>query len=152
QAARTPAAAAIRFRGSVVTYAELDRRADRLAHRLCAQGIGPEVPVAIFLERSPEVPVALLGVLKAGGAFLPIDPTYPAERIAYVLADARVPLVLTQEHLLDRLPEEGRRRVLCLDRPWPEGGGAESAPESGAAPDHLAYIVYTSGSTGRPKG
>src|SRR5262249_34789103 len=115
-------------------------------------GVGPEVLVGLCLERTPELLVGLLGVLKAGGAYVPLDPDYPTERLAYMLGDSRAPVVVTQQALLNRLPEP-EARVVCLDR---DAGSlaAEPAddPKGGAGPDNLAYVIYTSGSTGRPKG
>ncbi len=152
QAARTPASVAVVFEDETLTYAELDARAGCLARRLRALGVGPETRVAVCLERSVEMVVALLGVLKAGAAYVPVDPEYPAERIAYMLEDARAAVLLTDEARLSELPLHGAR-VLCMD-------GAEeahsldgaSAPEAEAWPESLAYVIYTSGSTGRPKG
>ncbi|HEX8694770.1 MAG TPA: non-ribosomal peptide synthase/polyketide synthase, partial [Longimicrobium sp.] len=152
QAARTPDAVAVVFEGEALSYRELDRRANQLAHHLRRHGVGPEVRVGICAERSPELVVALLGVLKAGGAYVPVDPGNPAERIAYILRDSAVPVLLTQARHLDRLPPL-EARTLCLDAGWSEvAGEPESAPEAGVTPDHLAYVIYTSGSTGRPKG
>ncbi|HEX7239278.1 MAG TPA: amino acid adenylation domain-containing protein, partial [Longimicrobiaceae bacterium] len=146
QAARTPDALALVSGGERVTYAELDRRSDHLAHVLAARGVGPDVRVGICAERSPELVVGLLGILKAGGAYVPLDPGYPADRLAYMLADSAVPVLLAQERVLDRLPEFGGETVL-LDR-------EEGLPAPGVlvTPDHLCYVIYTSGSTGRPKG
>ncbi|HEX3529757.1 MAG TPA: non-ribosomal peptide synthase/polyketide synthase, partial [Thermoanaerobaculia bacterium] len=153
QARRAPDAPALRGAGGeVLSYRELNGRADRLARLLRRRGVGPEVRVALALERSPEAIIALLAVLKAGGAFVPLDPAYPAERLAAMLADSRAPLLLTREGLRDRLPRHGAE-TLCLDSldlaldPGPDPG-----PPAGHDPDHLAYVIYTSGSTGRPKG
>jgi amino acid adenylation domain-containing protein len=149
QAARTPEAIAVSFEGRDLTYAALDARSNQLAHRLRAMGVGPESLVAIALERSLDMVVALLGVLRAGGAYLPIDPGYPAARIAYMLEDARVRVLLTQESLRATLPASAE--VLCLD-------SADLSSERTDAPAvavdwaDLAYVIYTSGSTGRPKG
>ncbi|HEX8696157.1 MAG TPA: amino acid adenylation domain-containing protein, partial [Longimicrobium sp.] len=152
QAARTPAAVALVFAGGRLTYAELDARANQLAHHLRRHGVGPEVRVGVCAERSPELVIALLGVLKAGGAYVPVDPANPAERLAYMLEDSGVPVVLTLDRHLDRLPPLAAR-TLRLDTDWGEvAGEPESAPEVGVTPDHLAYVIYTSGSTGRPKG
>jgi amino acid adenylation domain-containing protein len=152
QAERTPDAPAVVHEGEPLTYAELNRRANRLAHHLQAQGVGPDSRVAICVERSPEMVVALLGVLKAGGAYVPLDPSYPAERLGYMLRDSAPVLVLTQERLLDRLPAHGAA-TLCLDRDRERiAGESERNPASGATPGSLAYVIYTSGSTGRPKG
>ncbi|HEX7239909.1 MAG TPA: amino acid adenylation domain-containing protein, partial [Longimicrobiaceae bacterium] len=151
QAARTPGAVALVFEGRVLTYGELDRGANGLAHRLAARGVGPEVKVGLFVERSLEMVVGLLAVLKAGGAYLVVDPEYPAERIAFMLADARVPVLLTQEPLLRRLPETGAEVVPLdgvLEAPLADG----RPPSAAVTPEHLAYVIYTSGSTGTPKG
>jgi amino acid adenylation domain-containing protein len=152
QAARTPDAVAVVFEGERVTYAELERRANRLARHLRGLGVGPETRVGVCLERSVEMVVALLGVLKAGGAYVPVDPGYPADRIAYMLADARVPVLLTTARLAEAVPEHGARVVRV------DADGAAIAAESPnpvlteVSPDGLAYVIYTSGSTGRPKG
>ncbi|HEX2091633.1 MAG TPA: amino acid adenylation domain-containing protein, partial [Longimicrobiaceae bacterium] len=133
-------------------YAELDRRANRLAHHLVGRGVGPEARVGICLERSPELVVALLAVLKAGGACVPLDPEHPAERLGYLLCDSGVRVLVTRRAIADRLPPHGAEVVA----PDEEGAriAAEPAtpPRSGVGPEHLAYVVYTSGSTGAPKG
>jgi amino acid adenylation domain-containing protein/non-ribosomal peptide synthase protein (TIGR01720 family) len=147
QAARTPEAPAVVFAGSTLSYAELDRRADRLAHRLRELGVWPGDLVGIAAERSPEMMVGLFGILKAGGAYVPIDPSYPADRLAQMLEDSWVRVLATQRHLLDRLPSHWAR-VLLLDGPLPETAGR---CRGGAGADDLAYAIYTSGSTGRPK-
>ena len=152
QAARTPGAVALVFEDRTLTYAELDRRTNRLARCLAGLGVGPEVRVGVCMERSFEMVVALLGTLKAGGAYVPVDPSYPAERIDHMLTDSGVPVLLTQERFRGRLPEHGAL-VLCLDRDWPRVEAESPEPfESGAGPESLAYVIYTSGSTGRPKG
>jgi amino acid adenylation domain-containing protein len=120
--------------------------------RLAAQGVGPEVPVGVFSERSLEMVVALLAILKAGGAYLPIDPDYPADRVAYMLADSGVPVLLAQDHLLERLPEHGAAVVSLTSPPWPPSPIALPPTGRGGDASHLAYVIYTSGSTGRPKG
>ncbi|GAA4545286.1 amino acid adenylation domain-containing protein [Amycolatopsis samaneae] len=149
QAARTPDALAVRFGDTELTYAELEDRANRLAHLLIERGVGPDVPVAILLERSLTWVIAVCAVLKAGGAYVPFDPDYPPERLAYVLRDAAAPVLLTQRELASRLPA-AEAEVVCLDGEWPEGPG--HAPAVPVGPDNLAYVIYTSGSTGRPKG
>ncbi|MHB9105595.1 MAG: non-ribosomal peptide synthetase [Armatimonadota bacterium] len=152
QAKKTPAAVAATFRDEALTYGELNRRANQLAHYLRKRGVGPDVPVGICLERSLWMAVGLLGTLKAGGAYLPLDPAYPRERLAFMLDDAQAPVVVTTERLRDSLPDFAGTAV-CLDA---ERAAIEREPvdnpEGGTAPDHLAYVIYTSGSTGTPKG
>ena len=152
QAAQTPDAVAVVCGDRALTYRELDARANQLAHHLQGLGAQPETLVALCLTRSPEVVVALLGVLKSGAAYVPIDPGYPAERIAFMLADTRAPVLLTEASLAPRLPRASAQ-VLCLDTDWPRIAQHPSAPPpSQATPDSLAYVIYTSGSTGQPKG
>ncbi|HWC11103.1 MAG TPA: amino acid adenylation domain-containing protein, partial [Acidimicrobiales bacterium] len=147
-----PGAVAVVAPAGTLTYAELDGRANRLAHHLQELGVGPEVLVGVCLERSLELVVALLGVLKAGGACLPLDPSYPAERLALMVADSGTPVVLTTEALGARLPVRGARTV-CLDTGWHDvARRPPSRPERDLVPDNLAYVIYTSGSTGEPKG
>ncbi|MDB4951689.1 MAG: Malonyl CoA-acyl carrier protein transacylase [Gemmatimonadetes bacterium] len=152
QAARTPDAVAVAFGERALTYAELDARADRVARHLRTLGVGPDVRVAISVPRSPEMVVALLGVLKAGGAYLPVDPAYPAERRSYMLQDSAAPVLLTTAELADDLPPH-TATVVRLDADWPaieaEDGAASTVERR---PENLAYVIYTSGSTGRPKG
>ncbi len=152
QAARTPGAVAVACAAERLEYRRLDRRANALARRLGALGVGPDVTVGIAVERSLELVLSLLAVLKAGGAYVPLDPSYPRERLAWLLADSRVSVLLTQERLRVSLPEHGAR-VLLVDG-WAQAGAdeADSPPASGVGPDNLAYLIYTSGSTGRPKG
>jgi amino acid adenylation domain-containing protein len=136
-----------------MTYGELDRRANRLAHHLRSLGVGPEVVVALCLERSPDLIVGLLGILKAGGAYVPLDPAYPAERLQYLLADTGAPVLVTGERLLGAFGDLSGVRAVRLDAgrealaAWPD-----EAPEDLATPEGLAYVIYTSGSTGKPKG
>ncbi len=147
---RTPEALAV---GPDLTYRELEARANRLARRLIALGVRPETRVGVCLERSPELPLALLAVLKAGGAYLPLDPDHPAERLAYILDDSAVPVLITTGALDAKLFSggAGRAQVLLLDDPEPWTEGAERLQTQGG-PSSLAYVIYTSGSTGRPKG
>jgi amino acid adenylation domain-containing protein len=145
-------AIAVIFNDSSLTYGELNARANQLARYLQQHGVGPETLVGICFERSLEMPVALLGILKAGGAFVPLDPSYPAERLAFMLRDAQPTLLLTQEHLVPTLPASSPAQF-CLDQSWPviANQPCENLPFSGD--DHtLAYVIYTSGSTGQPKG
>jgi amino acid adenylation domain-containing protein len=152
QVLRTPASIALAFEGQTLTYADLNRRANQLAHALRGRGVGAEMLVGVCMERSIEMVVALLGVLKAGAAYVPFDPTYPPDRLAFMVDDAGASVLLTQERLLDRLPAM-RARIVCVD-----GEADVLARESAANPDvslsvdALAYVIYTSGSTGRPKG
>ncbi len=152
QAVRTPGAIALVGERERLTYAELERRANQLAHYLRARGVGAEVRVGLCLEKSPAAVTAVLGVLKAGGAYVPLDPAYPADRLAYMLQDASIEVLLTQEHLLERLPVHVATSV-CLDRDRGQIA-QESAepPRVRIEPEGLAYIIYTSGTTGRPKG
>ncbi|MNQ10022.1 Gramicidin S synthase 2 [compost metagenome] len=152
QAERTPEACALVHGERSFTYAQLEARANRLAHWLRSQGVGCDVRVGVFAERSAELAIALLAIVKAGGAYLPLDPDYPADRLAFMLEDSCVPLLLTQEALLDRLPP-CNAPVWCLDRDWAQTDGhPEQAPAIDYPPHSLAYCIYTSGSTGRPKG
>jgi len=152
QATKTPDAVAVLFEAGKLTFAELDRRANQLAHYLQRRGVGPEVIVAVCMERSVETLVALLGILKAGGAFVAVDPSYPAERVAFLLADSRAPLMLTQQRVLDNLPISATATI-CLDTDWAEvARETEATPACAATPDNAAYLIYTSGSTGKPKG
>jgi amino acid adenylation domain-containing protein len=152
QAAYTPDATALVFGTERVTYSELDARANRLAHLLRARGIGPDQPVAVLMERSVEMVVALYGILKAGAAYVPVDPEYPADRVAYMLKDSAAALVLTQERLLDGLDDSAD--AIALDRPGVLDGFSSDRPDDAeaAGTERLAYVIYTSGSTGRPKG
>ena len=153
QAARTPDAVAVVFEDTALTYAELDARANQLAHHLQGLGVGPEVVVGLCVERSLEMVVALLGILKAGGAYLPLDPGYPAERLAYMLADARVDVLVTQSALLDRIGRRMAARIVRLDADWPAIAQQPAiAPAVAVDPHNTAYVIYTSGSTGMPKG
>jgi len=159
QVAERPDAIAVTFEDQALTYAELNRRANQLAHYLQKLGVGPEVLVGISTERSLEMIIGILGTLKAGGAYLPLDPTYPQERLAYMLEDSHASVLLTQSHLLDRLgvkrdPQSAignRQFTICLDTDWEViAQEPDTNPVSGVTPDNLAYVIYTSGSTGRP--
>ena len=153
QAERTPDAIAAVCGDEQLTYQELNLRANQLAHHLRTLGVGPDVLVGICVERSLEMVVGLLGILKAGGAYVPLDPSYPAARLKFILGDARTPVLLTQERLVEGLPEEHKTRVVRLDADWPVI--ARKSGEnftSRATADNLAYMIYTSGSTGQPKG
>jgi amino acid adenylation domain-containing protein len=152
QVIRTPNAPAVVFNNEQLTYQELDRRANQLANYLNRKGVGPDTLVGICMERSLEMVIGLLGILKAGAAYVPLDPTYPQERLAFMVTDAQPCLLLTQQKLLSSLAEH-QAEVLCLDSGW-ETIGKESGESrgSGVTGDNLAYLIYTSGSTGKPKG
>ena len=153
RAEKTPDAVAVVFEDRQLTYRDLNQRANRLAHYLQSMGVGPEALVGIAVERSIEMVVGLYGILKAGGAYLPIDPTYPSERIAYMLDNARAPVLLTQSKLLDKLPAQDAK-VICLDAEWDNlmAGQSIETPVCKATIENPAYTIYTSGSTGKPKG
>ena len=150
QVAQTPDAIAVLHDGQHWSYAELNRRANRLAHRLQALGAGPEVLVGVALERGLEMVAGLLAILKVGAAYVPLDPDYPAERLAYMIEDSGLALLLTQTGLSERLPVPAGVTRLCLDQPFE--GAIETNPNVLIEPASLAYVMYTSGSTGRPKG
>ncbi|WP_369356029.1 amino acid adenylation domain-containing protein [Streptomyces sp. cg2] len=152
RAAARPDAVAVVDGERRLTYGELDRRANQLAHRLRAAGAGRGTLVGIAVERSAEVVVAILGTLKAGAGYVPLDPEFPAQRLAAMLAESRPAVLLTQEHVRPGLPPT-RARVICLDRDLTAVAGyPETAPEGPGDAGDLAYVTYTSGSTGRPKG
>jgi amino acid adenylation domain-containing protein len=152
QAEKAPDAVAAIFDNQLLSYDQLNRRSNQLAHHLRSLGVGPESLVGICLERSMEIPFAVLGVLKAGGAYVPLDPAYPKERLAYMMNDAGVSVLLTKEHLCSKLPAHAARVVL-LDR---ERERIEAETDENLsclnAADNVAYVTYTSGSTGKPKG
>jgi amino acid adenylation domain-containing protein/FkbM family methyltransferase len=151
QAWRTPNASALVFEQQRLTYVQLQARVDKLASHLKALGAGPGVLVGLYIERSLEMVVGMLAILKTGSAYLPIDPAFPMERIAFTLSDAGVQLLLTQYSLLPSLPA-GNVKAICLDSFDWAGGGESIFCSSIVAPQDLAYVIYTSGSTGRPKG
>nr|NCQ71302.1 amino acid adenylation domain-containing protein [Microcystis aeruginosa W13-16]NCQ75828.1 amino acid adenylation domain-containing protein [Microcystis aeruginosa W13-13]NCQ80273.1 amino acid adenylation domain-containing protein [Microcystis aeruginosa W13-15] len=152
QVERTPNAVAVVCSGQQLTYNELNRRANQLAHYLQSLGVKPDELVGICVERSLEMIVGLLGILKAGGAYVPLDPNYPAERLSYMLANSKVEVLLTQQELLSFLPSSTAQTV-CLDRDWQKiGQFGNSNLYTGVSSDNLAYVIYTSGSTGQPKG
>jgi amino acid adenylation domain-containing protein len=150
-ASARPDATAVAWDGGALSYAELEARSNRLAHRLRSLGVGRGVRVGVALERSAEVAVGWLGVLKAGGAFVPLDPSYPAERLSFMIDDARASVLLTQRPVRDRLPRS-RGAVIELDAPGALDGWPDTAPDIATAADDPAYVIYTSGSTGRPRG
>jgi natural product biosynthesis luciferase-like monooxygenase protein len=147
QVDRTPDAVAAVFRGDSMTYRELDRRANALAHELQKRGAGPDKMVGVFVDRSLEMLVALFGILKAGAAYVPMDPTYPTNRIAWMLEDTHAEIVVSTAALSASLPES-RATVVCVETL----GASSERPRSGAGGENLAYVIFTSGSTGRPKG
>ena len=151
QAQRTPQQIALMWEGGSLDFASLHVQANRLANYLRDKGVGPDVPVAIAAERSPQLLIGLLAILKAGGAYVPLDPDYPPERLAYMLQDCGAALLLTQSHLLANLPRVDGTSVIAMDSlkldRWPS-----HAPGLHLHGDNLAYVIYTSGSTGQPKG
>jgi amino acid adenylation domain-containing protein len=150
--AAAPDAVAVSFEGSSLSYGQLNERANRIAHRLIELGAGPETLVALFLEPSLELAAAILGVLKAGAGYLPLDPEHPRERLDFVLADAGAKLLVTERPLLERLGEVDVTAV-CLDVEAERLRALSAAnPATAVTPENLAYVIYTSGSTGRPKG
>lgn len=150
QVERFPDNIAAVFGDEQLTYRELNQRANQLAHHLQTLGVGPEVLVGLCVERSLEMVVGLLGILKAGGAYIPLDPNYPPERLAMMLTDAQPLVLLSQNHLLDTLPNTSAK-IITLDKDWATDQSLTN-PTSTIKPDNLAYVIYTSGSTGRPKG
>jgi len=152
QAARTPDLPAVVFKDEQLTYAELNTRANQLAHHLRALGVGPETVVGLCVERSVELLVAVVGILKAGGAYLPLDPSYPPDRLAFMLQNSGAPVLVAQARLIGKLPPFAGSTVR-LDQDWSAiSRYPETNPAGTVNPDNLAYVIYTSGSTGRPKG
>jgi amino acid adenylation domain-containing protein len=151
QAAKTPDAPALVCRGRDMSYRELDRRSNQLAHHLRTLGVGPDVLVGVCLERSPDLIVTIMAILKAGGAYVPLDPNYPIQRLAFMLEDSGAPVLVTRSALRRTLAANAS--VVDLDIVQASLSALpQTAPETGATADHLAYVIYTSGSTGRPKG
>ncbi|MBD1865325.1 MULTISPECIES: non-ribosomal peptide synthetase [Trichocoleus] len=152
QVCRTSDEIAVIFGDRQLTYFQLNAQANQLAHYLRSQGVGADTLVGLCVERSLEMVVALLGILKAGGAYVPIDPGYPRDRIAFILSDTQTPLLLTQSHLLSKLPAT-QTPIFCLDRDWQTVATSPTENlDAVTEPDYLAYVIYTSGSTGQPKG
>ncbi len=152
QAERSPETTALVFEGENLSYRELNIRANKLAHHLRALGVGADSLVGVCMERSVEMVVALLGVLKAGGAYVPLDPEYPTDRLFMMIEDSQPTVLLTQQHLIERLPVK-RVCVVSLDSEWQRiARGNGSNPVRTIKPENLSYAIYTSGSTGRPKG
>jgi amino acid adenylation domain-containing protein len=151
-AARVPEKIALVFEQQTMTYAELNARSNQLARYLIRLGVGPDVLVGLCMQRSLDLVIAILAILKAGGAYLPLEPTYPRERLGFMVEDAKPPVVITQYDLKEDLPDINGQ-VLALDAEWPEIEREVSGDlECPAHPENLAYVIYTSGSTGRPKG
>lgn len=152
QAKQTPDAVAAVFADQHITYGELNRRANRLANYLSNLGVGPEILVGICIDRSFDMLTSILGVMKAGGAYLPLDSSYPIERLAYILDEAQPPVILSQERLVERLPMSWAQ-VVYLDSQWEEIAFEScECPQTAVSSDNLVYVIYTSGSTGKPKG
>ncbi len=152
QVALTPEAIAVAYDEDELTYAELNRRANQLAHHLRALGVGPDTLTGIYVERSTNMMVGLLGIIKAGGAYLPLDSSYPKQWLSFMLEDGQVPVLLTQQRFMEELPE-CRATVVRLDTDWNViAQQSEENPVITTTPDNLAYVIYTSGSTGQPKG
>lgn len=152
QALRTPDAVAVQFGEDTLSYAQLDARANRLAHHLRGLGVGADVPVGLCLERCLELPIAMLGILKAGGAYLPLDPAYPSPRLLFMLEDAKAPVLVTDRDLLGTF-RSYRNSIVLMSGEWRSDPNlSEDAPEGRAHGRNLAYVIYTSGSTGAPKG
>ncbi|MFN6461422.1 MAG: amino acid adenylation domain-containing protein [Nostoc sp. DedVER02] len=152
QVEQTPDAVAVVFEDEQLTYHELNTKANQLAHYLQKLGVKPEVLVGICVERSLSTIIGILAILKAGGAYVPLDPAYPPERLAFILQDAQVSVLLTQQHFIENLPQY-QTNVVCLDTDWERiTQQSPQNPISGCTNDNLAYIIYTSGSTGQPKG
>lgn len=152
QVKRTPNAWALEYDLDQLSYSDLNERSNQLAHYLRTLGVGPEVRVALCLERGIEMVIGILGVLKAGGAYVPLDPEYPLERLRFIAEDAQAPVLLTQSRLHKRLPQV-QAQILELDTGWePVAAQSRENLPSVAKPENAAYVIYTSGSTGRPKG
>ena len=151
QAAKTPDAQALQFERESLTYAQLNARANRLAHALRAMGATPGTPIGLCTSRGTDLLVGALGILKAGGAYVPLDPGYPADRIAHYISDSQAPIIVTQSALADSLPDH-TAEVLLIDADPRLGNAPDTNPGPTATPDDLAYLIYTSGSTGTPKG
>lgn len=152
QVEKTPQSLAVVYENQELTYQQLNQRANRIAHHLQRLGVKPDVPVGICIERSPEAAIAILGTLKAGGACVPLDPSYPPERLAFMLSDSRAPVVLTQKRWKSLLESE-LHHLIVLDEEWDKiGKESDINPQIDVEATHLAYVIYTSGSTGTPKG
>ncbi|MEH1848660.1 MAG: amino acid adenylation domain-containing protein [Nostoc sp.] len=152
QVERTPNAIALIYENQQLTYSELNAKANQLAHYLQKQGVEPQTLVGICVERSPQMVIGLLAILKAGSTYIPIDPNYPQERLAWMLEDSQTSILLSQQHLVESLPSH-KTQVICLDSHWEKiAGESLENPLCNLNSNHLAYVIYTSGSTGKPKG
>src|SRR6266566_1913220 len=152
QATAAPEAVALVAENQRLSYRELNRRANQLAHYLQTLGVRPNVLVGLCIERSLDMVVGLLGILKAGGTYVPLDPSYPPDRLAFMVEDAQAPVLVTQQHLVSRIPAQ-QAQVICLDADAAAlARQSTTDPLSAITADELVYIIYTSGSTGRPKG
>ena len=153
QVEHAPEAEAVEYDGVRWTYGKLNRHANQLAHYLKKQGVGPEVRVGVYMERDLKMVMALVGILKAGGVYVPLDPGYPADRLAFMMQDANAPVVITGKATLPLEMQNTHARVVALEKDWDEVlCEPEDNPESPVESKNLAYVTYTSGSTGRPKG
>jgi amino acid adenylation domain-containing protein len=153
QVARTPAAIAVAFKSTQLTYQELNTRANQLAHYLLLQGVQPDTLIGLQMDRSIEMVVGLLAIHKAGGAYLPLDPDFPADRLALMIEDSQAPIILTQQRLIPNLTISAGVQVIAIDTSWDEIAQQPTPnPQTEVKPENLAYIIYTSGSTGKPKG
>lgn len=151
QVARSPDAIAVSFDNQALTYRELNAQANQLAHYLQSLGAGPDIPIGLCVQRSLKMAVAVLAILKAGSAYVPLDPSYPAERLRFMVEDVQAPILLTETALTDSLPQQGK--MIALDQDWPLiGQQPDTNPDCDIHPENLLYIIYTSGSTGQPKG
>jgi amino acid adenylation domain-containing protein len=152
QALRQPESVAVVCRDEQLSYGELNRRSNQLARFLRNRGVGPDMPVGLYVERSLDMLIALFGILKAGGAYIPLDPEYPRERLSFMVQDSRAPVLVTQDKLKGNISHEGTQ-VVCIDAERDAfEREADTSLAGGAGPENLIYIIYTSGSTGTPKG
>lgn len=152
QAHKSPDSIALEFGDKKVTYSELNERANQVAHRLIKMGAGPDVVVGICIERSVEMITALIGILKSGAAYLPLDSSYPQERLSFMISDTGIPVLITKKNILSRLPQTGAKVILIDEEIESINNESKSDPVTGVSSSNLAYVIYTSGSTGKPKG